>query len=226
LVCVSLAGLNVFLSWIGEHVEQDRNFRRWYTSAIARSRPAPELLVPGATATVVAFATYPWTLFPNSFAARLDQIDQVELQGLRTSVVIRHFPLDPDCNPYVLGPSTGACEAAAAVVAMELTQGSAAAREMTDWLLARTTVLSPQLVQDELERRGVWTTFQQVAERTRLRIREDVEMAHALGVTAVPAYFLNGMRLPPGQIALTSALGVQLERQDMPTRIPLDRERD
>jgi len=100
------------------------------------------------------------------------------------------FPLDAECNPYVVRTRhDAACEAAAAVA---LATERGVAQAMEDWLWQHQDGMSAGSVFDAA--RSITGVHSVEAEYPRLlrSVRAQVEVAHSLGVDRTPTYFVNG----------------------------------
>lgn len=150
----------------------------------------------------------PWTLvmFADLQCIRCQQFerfvtDHVEplFEG-RLRVVLKHYPLCHECNPYAaFNVSPQACEAAYAAAAARTQGGNKAFREFNAELMARgedmTSVdygelaklfdLDPEQLRQDMRSPAIVK-----------RIRDDIELANRLGVEGTPAVFLNGRRVP------------------------------
>ncbi len=107
---------------------------------------------------------------------------------------VRDFPLESECNAYVgqdMHPAS--CEAASAV---RLARRDGKQDELVAWLYAH---------QDALTADAVWTAARSITGRSNLQadyatalagVKEDVAVAHRLGVSGTPVFFINGVRMP------------------------------
>src|SRR5690606_5380902 len=113
--------------------------------------------------------------------------------GGRLRVQYRHFPLDSGCNPRVTGqPHPTACLAASVLEAARAQVGEANADALRGPLYALAPKLDEAAAIRWAERIGLDAARfardlrdPEIAEH----IREDVEVAHTVGVTATPAVF-------------------------------------
>jgi uncharacterized membrane protein len=120
----------------------------------------------------------------------------------RLRTVFKHYPYCNDCNPYVARRThPAACQAARAAEAARIQGGLAAFRRAHASLLA--SAASNEL--GTLDVRQLATSLNldpdrfvadMASEPVAQRIRDDVELAHRLGVRATPAVFINGREVP------------------------------
>jgi uncharacterized membrane protein len=110
--------------------------------------------------------------------------------------VLKHYPLEPECNPHVpTGTHFSSCEAAAAEV-MARAHGKADA--MNDWLFANQAGLSPATVKrGAREVAGIEDFDGQYAEALKV-VRADADLGAKVEVRATPTLFINGRRVGGG----------------------------
>jgi protein-disulfide isomerase len=127
---------------------------------------------------------------------------------MHVEFVIRDYPLDTGCNNLTATAivSQAGCEAARAAKFVAKRLGPDGAKEFAEWLYARSTVLSERLIRLQLDSLGILPGYLQSFEELETEVAADVDVAHRLGVGAVPTYFLNGVRMPGSNVAFESIL--------------------
>jgi len=125
---------------------------------------------------------------------------------------VKHYPLEPECNPGV--PNVihqAACEAAAAVV---LAQDRGTADKLEEWLFTNLQNLTPDTVRKAAADIAGIEDFQGRYAEAIARVRQDVQLGEKLGVNSTPTFFVNGIRisgvLPPA--AFETAIEHELAR--------------
>ena len=119
---------------------------------------------------------------------------------LRT--VFKHYPYCSDCNPYVARRThPAACQAARAAEAARIQGGLAGFRKAHALLLASAEsnelgTLDVRQLAASLNLDPDRFVADMASEPVAQRIRDDVELAHRLGVRATPAVFINGKEVP------------------------------
>jgi protein-disulfide isomerase/uncharacterized membrane protein len=128
--------------------------------------------------------------------------------GSQVKYVLKHFPLDPECNTANAG-HMAACEAAAAYV---MAQAKGTADKMEAWLFANQPSLTADLVRQGAAQAGV-TDFDAQYSTVLPRVREDVQLGQKLEVRSTPTFFINGRRVGglTGQ-AFEAAIELELKR--------------
>jgi len=115
--------------------------------------------------------------------------------------VLKHFPLDSECNGAAPGgPHPAACEAAAAVV-MARRKNDGSAEKLEHWFFSHQgpPILTPGQVKDAARDIGGITDFDAKYATTLVEVRNDAGMGALLGVKSTPTFFINGHILPGGQ---------------------------
>ena len=127
--------------------------------------------------------------------------------------VLRHFPLEGECNSYAPnGGHSAGCEAAAAVV---LARKTGKAAQMDEWLFDNQEKLTPSAVRAAAKEVGGIADFNGSYAETLKEVRADANLGGQLGVTSTPTLFLNGRKLPSGVVdpaALDAIIELELQR--------------
>lgn len=114
-------------------------------------------------------------------------------------VSLRHYPLDPACNQHVpAAKHPSACAAAAIAEAVRIDGDAEQFATFKKLLYERQYELKRANYAawiDEIGLDGREVTATSRTQAVRDRITTDIELAHALGVTAAPALFLNSRKL-------------------------------
>jgi protein-disulfide isomerase len=106
-------------------------------------------------------------------------------------MVLKDYPLNPQCNPNVqvmLHPA--ACEAAVAVrLARQHNKGS----EMEDWLYTHQPQMTPPSVRQAARDVGGVTDFDAKFDSTMTLVKGDIALGKQLGIRGTPTFFVNGV---------------------------------
>jgi uncharacterized membrane protein/protein-disulfide isomerase len=123
--------------------------------------------------------------------------------------VLKHFPLDPECNPPGAG-HFAACEASAAYV---LAKPQGTSEKLEAWLFANQPSLTPELVKQGAAQAGGIADFDAQYAGALGEVRSDVAMGQKLGVKSTPTFFINGRMVGglTGQ-AFEAAIELELKR--------------
>jgi protein-disulfide isomerase len=122
---------------------------------------------------------------------------------------MKHFPLDPKCNPSVSSlVHPAACDAAAAAV---MARSKGTFDKLTSWFFAHQEELSPATVRRTAAEIGGITGFDAGYARAIEEVKADATTGGALGVAKTPTFFINGRRLEGGLSPQYFADAIDLE---------------
>lgn len=112
----------------------------------------------------------------------------------KVKLIIRDYPLDPECNAFAPGGQhQSACEAA---VAVRLAREHGKAEAMEEWLFNNQPTVTPQGVKDAVKTVAGVTDFDTRYPNVLTLVRNDIAQGGQLEVRGTPTFFLNGIRLP------------------------------
>ena len=132
------------------------------------------------------------------------------------TLVIKDYPLDPECNEDAPnGPHDAACEAA---VAVRLARRNGRAERMEEWLYSNQESLSPASVRAAARDVGGVEDFEAEYARTLEQVNADIALGGTLDVMGTPAFFVNGVAIKGGLIPayFDAAIAYELERSGNP----------
>jgi uncharacterized membrane protein/protein-disulfide isomerase len=130
----------------------------------------------------------------------------------RVKFVLKHFPLEAECNPNSGTVHSASCEAAAAVV-MARANGHAA--QMDAWLFDNQDKLTPSIVRQAGKDVGGIADFNGGYAEALKEVRADAVLGGQLGVGSTPTVYLNGRKLGAGVVdpsALDALIDLELKR--------------
>jgi uncharacterized membrane protein len=131
----------------------------------------------------------------------------------RVRFVLKHFPLEGECNSYAPnGGHSAACEAAAAVV---LARQTGKAERMTDWLFDNQDKLTPSGVREAAHDIGGVPDFNAAYAAALKEVRTDANLGGVIGVSSTPTIVLNNRKLPAGVVdpaSLDALIDLELKR--------------
>lgn len=108
--------------------------------------------------------------------------------------MLKHFPLEGECNAAAPGGThRAACEAAAAYV---MAQGNGTAGKLEEWLFANQPSLSAAAVRDAAAQVSGIADFDARYARALSSVRTDAGMGALLGVNSTPTFYINGRKIP------------------------------
>jgi protein-disulfide isomerase len=108
-------------------------------------------------------------------------------------VVLKDFPLEPECNAGVRTVlHEAACEAAVAVrLARERNRGEA----MEDWLYSNQASMTPDSVRRAAREVGTVADFDDRYDATLELVKADAALGVQLGIRSTPTFFINGVKV-------------------------------
>lgn len=160
-------------------------------------QPVVDLPFAGAAGTKVLIVKFSDYMCPSCKAAH-DALKPVlaKYQGQPIEFVLKHYPLEPECNVYTPTMNHyGSCEAAAAY---EMAKGSPNAGKLDDWLFRNQSTLSKDSVKKAASDQAGINDFDARYETALQAVRADVEQGQKLGVSSTPTIYINGRRIPGG----------------------------
>lgn len=125
--------------------------------------------------------------------------------------VVKHYPLEPECNPGLNGNHYASCEAAAAEV---MARPKGLGDEMTDWLFANQSSLSPDVVKKGAKEIAGVDNFDAQYAAALQEVKADAALGQKVTVKSTPTYFINGRRLEGGYPppAIEALIELELKR--------------
>jgi uncharacterized membrane protein/protein-disulfide isomerase len=175
--------------------QQKAEIERWWDVQPKVDVPVPS---DGVKVLMVKFNDYQCPPCRQTFEAYGPLIEKWTKTG-QFKFVLKHFPLDAECNGAAPNtPHPAACEAAAAIV-MARRKNDGSADKLEHWLFShQTPLLTPDQVKDAARDVAGITDFQAKYDGALLEVRNDAGMGVMLGVKSTPTFFINGRILPGG----------------------------
>ena len=170
--------------------QQRMELERWWAVQTAENVPWPN---DGAKVTIVKFSDFQCPACKAAYDA-YKPLKAKYAGNKDVRFVLRHYPLEPECNGGVPGGNHfAACEAAAAT---EMARASGNAEKMTDWLFANQVKLSPGSIKEGVKDVAGVADFDARYAQALQAVRNDATMGTQVKVTQTPTFFVNGRRLP------------------------------
>jgi protein-disulfide isomerase len=157
--------------------------------------PRIPLVIPtqGAKVLIVKFNDYQCPACGQSYLAYKPVLAKYEAdQPGSVRVVMRDFPLNPNCNSNVTAMlHAAACDAAVAVrLARQHNHGEA----MEEWLYTHQEGMTPQTVRQAAKDIGQVTDFEARYASTLELVKGDIAVGMQLKVGSTPTFFINGVK--------------------------------
>ena len=192
--------------------QQKAEIQRWW-----EVQPKVEVPVPseGAKVLMVKFSDYQCPGCGATYTAYAPIMAKWTATG-QFKFILKHYPLEPECNPTVGSTVHNAsCEAAASVV-MARRRNDGSADKLEYWLF---THQSPMLTTDQVKSAakdvaGIQDFANEYAGAL-VDVRRDADMGTALQVRQTPTFFINGRKLEGGQDprVIDTVIGLEMARK-------------
>jgi uncharacterized membrane protein/protein-disulfide isomerase len=131
--------------------------------------------------------------------------------------VLKHFPLEGECNPPMARLNHfGACEAASGVI---MARANGTAQKLEDWFFANLgpPMLTSVQVREAARDIGGVRDFDAQYAKVLEDVKADVALGASLKVTGTPTFFINGRRIPldggiPQANVIDAIIQIELKR--------------
>lgn len=188
--------------------QQRAEIAKWWDVQPKIESPIP---MDGAKVMVVIFSDFQCPHCRAAHESYKPIIAKYAASGVR--FVLKHFPLEGECNTYAPnGGHSAACEAAAAVV---LARQTGKAEKMTDWLFDNQEKLTPSGVREAAHDIGGVPDFNSAYADALKEVRADANLGGVIGVGSTPTIVLDNRKLPAGVVdpaALDVLIDLELKR--------------
>ena len=172
--------------------QQKFDFIQWYEVQPKLDIPIP---ADGAKVLIVKFNDYQCPPCRQTYNEYKGIIAKYTATG-QVKYVLKHFPLEGECNPPMAGGShTAACEAAAAVL---MAGNKGTADKLEEWLFANQASLTAATVRRAASDVAGVADFDAQYASTLTQIRNDAALGVQLGAKSTPTFFINGRRIAGG----------------------------
>jgi uncharacterized membrane protein/predicted DsbA family dithiol-disulfide isomerase len=157
--------------------------------------PRVALIIPaeGAKVLIVKFNDFQCPACGQSYLQYKSIFAKYEAQAPgAVRVVLKDYPLNPNCNPNVRAMvHSGACDAA---VAVRLAQGRNR-DALEEWLYTHQPEMNPAVVRQAARDVGMVKDFDAKYASTLALVQGDVGLGEQLHVTQTPTFFVNGVKI-------------------------------
>ena len=172
-------------------VDQRSEFERWWDLQTKVEVPYPR---DGAKVLIVKFNDYQCPPCKQTYYAFEPIL--ARYQPSEVKYLLKHFPLDPSCNPAVGSLlHAAACDAAAAAV---MARSKGTFDKLTAWFFAHQEELSPVTVRTAAKEVGGIGDFDSQYAAAIQAVKAEAAEGGTLGVGRTPTFFINGRRLEGG----------------------------
>jgi uncharacterized membrane protein/protein-disulfide isomerase len=169
--------------------KQRADLEKWW-----EVQPKVDLTIPskGEKVLVVKFSDYMCPACRQTFEGYKGVLAKY-LPGGQVRFVLKHYPLEAECNPKAPSNHYASCEAAAAVV-MARSKGTAA--KLEQWIFDHQAELTPAVVKQAARDVGGIQDFDAKYAQALQEVKTDASLGGMLGVSQTPTFYVNGRKIP------------------------------
>lgn len=169
--------------------QQRDELEKWWAA-----QPKVELPVPadGSKVQIVVFSDYMCPHCKNAHDT-LKLVMSKYPAGSGVRHILKHFPLEGECNPNAPGNHFASCEAAAAVV---MARSTGNAEKLESWIFANQATLTPASVRKAAQEIGGIKDFDAQYQRALQEVKTDASLGGLMKVKSTPTIFVNSRQLP------------------------------
>ena len=114
------------------------------------------------------------------------------LAGGEVRYVVKHYPLEAECNPSAPNNHYASCEAAAAVI---MARSKGTAQKLEQWLFTNQLTLTPDVVKRAAKDVGGIQDFDAQYQHALQEVKTDASLGAMLKIGHTPTFYINGREL-------------------------------
>lgn len=182
---------------VGLTPDQQAQLDKWY---VAQSRSIVPIDPGGAAVLVVKFHDFQCGPCGHTYHDLKPVFEKyAKTAPGKVKLVVKHYPIDPECNAGTPnGSHFAACEAAAA---MTMAGTGARADALESWLFGNQATLTPASVRTAARDIGGITDFDARYQKALEAVKADIALGGLMRVEATPSFFVNGIKIRGGMPA-------------------------
>lgn len=115
------------------------------------------------------------------------------LSGGQVRYLVKHYPLEAECNPSAPSNHYASCEAAAAVI---MARDKGTAQTLEQWIFTNQPSLTPDTVKKAARDVGGIQDFDAQYSKALQEVKADAAVGAKLEVSSTPTFYINGRKLP------------------------------
>jgi protein-disulfide isomerase len=177
--------------------DQQAQLEKWYS---AQSRTIVPIDPGGAAVLVVKFHDFQCPPCRQSYYDLKPVFEKyAKAAPGKVRIVVKHFPIDPECNAGTPnGSHLAACEAAAGMI---MAGAGARADALESWLFGNQATLTGASVRTAAREIGGITDFDARYPKALEAVKADIALAGLMRVEATPSFLVNGIMIRGGMPA-------------------------
>jgi uncharacterized membrane protein/protein-disulfide isomerase len=114
------------------------------------------------------------------------------LAGGEVRYVVKHYPLEAECNPSAPNNHYASCEAAAAVI---MARSTGTAQKLEQWIFSNQLTLTPEVVKRAAKDIGGIQDFDAQYQRALQEVKTDASLGAMLKIGHTPTFYINGREI-------------------------------
>ena len=114
------------------------------------------------------------------------------LAGGEVRYVVKHYPLEAECNPSAPNNHYASCEAAAAVI---MARPKGTAQKLEQWIFSNQLTLTPDVVKRAAKEIGGIQDFDAQYPRALQEVKTDASLGAMLKIGHTPTFYINGREI-------------------------------
>jgi uncharacterized membrane protein/protein-disulfide isomerase len=114
------------------------------------------------------------------------------LAGGEVRYVVKHYPLEAECNPSAPNNHYASCEAAAAVI---MARSTGTAQKLEQWIFSNQLTLTPDVVKRAAKDIGGIQDFDAQYQRALQEVKTDASLGAMLKIGHTPTFYINGREI-------------------------------
>ena len=156
-------------------------------------QPKVDLGIPneGAKVLIVKFSDYMCPACRNTYEGYKPVLGKY-LSGGQVRYVVKHYPLEAECNPSAPSNHYASCEAAAAVI---MARATGTAQKLEQWIFTNQLSLTPDKVKKAARDIGGIQDFDAKYPGALQEVKADASLGAKLGIAVTPTFYINGRKL-------------------------------
>ncbi len=168
--------------------EQRAALQKWWSVQKKVDLPIPN---DGAKVLIVKFSDYMCPACRQTYEWYKPVLGKY-LAGGQVRYVVKHYPLEAECNPSAPNNHYASCEAAAAVV---MARSKGTAEKLEQWIFSNQLTLTPDIVKREAKDIGGIPDFDAQYQQALQEVKADASLGATLKIGHTPTFYINGREL-------------------------------
>jgi uncharacterized membrane protein len=168
--------------------EQRADLEKWWSV-----QPKTDLPIPsdGAKVLIVKFSDYMCPACRQTYEFYKPVLGKY-LSGGQVRYLVKHYPLEAECNPSAPNNHYASCEAAAAVI---MAKPKGTAERLEQWIFSNQIGLTPEAVKQAAKNVGGIDDFDAQYPRVIEEVKADANLGASLHISQTPTFYINGRKI-------------------------------